>query len=141
MPLVSITLVLPLLGAGVLVALRQTSARSAHAIGLATAGLTMLGAFALTLRGVGPGFSQIEELPWIPSLGSAYRVGVDGISLPLVLLTGVLFLAALVFSVHVHDRAPTYVALFLLLNLMKKKRSSGNVSPDTQAPAANERGR
>jgi NADH-quinone oxidoreductase subunit M len=114
-PLVSITLLLPLLGAGVLVALRRTSARSAHAIGLATAGLTVLGALGITLRGVGPGFSQIEELPWIPSLGSAYRVGVDGISLPLVLLTVVLFLAALVFSVHGHDRAPTYVALFLLL--------------------------
>ncbi len=98
-----------------LVVLRLTSTRLAHAIGLTTAGLTLLGALGVALRGVGPGFSQLEELPWIPSLGSAYRVGVDGISLPLVLLTVVLFLAALVFSVHVHDRAPTYVALFLLL--------------------------
>jgi NADH-quinone oxidoreductase subunit M len=114
-PLVSITLFLPLLGAGVLVLLRRTSARSAPAIGLATAGLTVVGALGITLRGVRPGFSQIEELPWIPSLGSAYLVGVDGISLPLVLLTVVLFLAALVFSVQVRDRAPTYVALFLLL--------------------------
>ena len=115
MPLVSITLWLPLVGAGLLVVLRLTSTRLAHAIGLTTAGLTLLGALGVALRGVGPGFSQLEELPWIPSLGSAYRVGVDGISLPLVLLTVVLFLAALVFSVHVHDRAPTYVALFLLL--------------------------
>jgi NADH-quinone oxidoreductase subunit M len=114
-PLVSITLWLPLVGAGLLVVLRLTSTRLAHAIGLTTAGLTLLGALGVALRGVGPGFSQLEELPWIPSLGSAYRVGVDGISLPLVLLTVVLFLAALVFSVHVHDRAPTYVALFLLL--------------------------
>jgi NADH-quinone oxidoreductase subunit M len=114
-PLVSITLWLPLVGAGLLVVLRLTSTRLAHAIGLTTAGLTLLGALGVALRGVGPGFSQLEELPWIPSLGSAYRVGVDGISLPLVLLTVVLFLAALVFSVRVHDRAPTYVALFLLL--------------------------
>jgi NADH-quinone oxidoreductase subunit M len=42
-------------------------------------------------------------------------VGVDGISLPLVLLTCVLFLVALIFSSHLRDRANSYVALFLFL--------------------------
>jgi NADH-quinone oxidoreductase subunit M len=66
-------------------------------------------------RGVGEGFSQLEEVEWIPSLGAAYRVGVDGVSLPLVLMTAILFFVSLVFSVHIRERASSYVALFLLL--------------------------
>ncbi len=42
-------------------------------------------------------------------------MGVDGISLPLVLMTVVLFLASLVFSTEARERARSYVALFLLL--------------------------
>ena len=114
-PLVSLTLVLPLIGALLVVALRGASARTAHTIGVATAGLTLLGALGVWARGGGAHFAQVEEIPWIPSLGAAYRVGVDGISLPLVLLTAVLFLVALVYSLRVAERVRAYVALFLLL--------------------------
>jgi NADH-quinone oxidoreductase subunit M len=40
---------------------------------------------------------------------------VDGISYPLVLLTAVLFLVALVYSLNVGERTRSYIALFLLL--------------------------
>ena len=117
-PVVSVTLFLPLLGALVLVFLPGLPARAAHAIGLVAAGLTLLASGVMWARG-GPGgeggFSQVEELPWIPSLGVAYRVGVDGISLPLVLLTTVLFFVALAFSLGITERTRSYVALFLLL--------------------------
>jgi NADH-quinone oxidoreductase subunit M len=115
MPLVSLTVFLPLVGAVVLVLLRPSRARTAHTIGLITSAVSLLGAAAVAVRGAAPGFSQVEEIAWIPSLGSAYRVGVDGLSLPLVLLTTLLFFAALVFSVHVRDRAAAYVAFFLML--------------------------
>jgi hypothetical protein len=84
-------------------------------IGVVTAALTLVGAVMMWLRGTSAWFSQIEELVWIPSLGAAYRVGVDGISLPFVALTTVLFLVSLVFSVKIADRARSYVALFLML--------------------------
>lgn len=115
MPLVSLTLLLPLLGVLLLVALRDVSARTAHLIGLVVSGLTLLAALGIWARGIGTGFSQVEEVAWIPSLGAAYRVGVDGISLPLVLLTAVLVLVSLVFSLTIDERARSYVALFLLL--------------------------
>ena len=115
MPLVSLTIFLPLLGAVLLIALPRVSARLAHTVGLLAAGGAVLGTVGLWWRGAGAGFSQIEEVPWIPSLGSAYRVGVDGISLPLVALTAVLFLAALLFSTAITARPRAYVALFLLL--------------------------
>lgn len=115
LPLVSLTLFLPLIGAAVLVLLPRVSARTAHVIGIGTAGLTLVSAAGIGLRGTTAGFSQIEELPWIPSLGSAYRVGIDGISLPLVLLTSGLFLVALIFSWSIEERARAYVAFFLVL--------------------------
>jgi NADH-quinone oxidoreductase subunit M len=115
MPIVSIAVFLPLLGALLLVAMRDASPRAAHQVGLLASGLALLGASGIWLRGAGGGFSQIEEVAWIPSLGAAYRVGVDGISLPLVLLTAVLFFVSLVFSLEIEERARSYVALFLLL--------------------------
>ncbi len=114
-PLVSLTLFLPLVGALLVVAWPGRTPRATQAIGVVTAGLTLLGAVGIWARGSGAGFAQVEEVPWIPSLGAAYRVGVDGISLPLALLTAVLFLVALVYSLRVIERTRSYVALFLLL--------------------------
>jgi NADH-quinone oxidoreductase subunit M len=114
-PLVSLTLFLPLLGAVLLVVLPGISPRGAHAVGVVVSGLTLLGAVWMWARGAGAGFTQVEEVSWMPSLGAAYRVGVDGISLPLVLLTVVLFFVSFVFSIKVTERARSYVALFLLL--------------------------
>ncbi len=114
--LVSITLFLPLLGAGLLVCLRRPSSRASHTAGIVFSGLALLGAVFMWARGVsGGGFSQVEEIPWIPSLGIAYRVGVDGISMPLVLMTAILFFVSLIYSAYVSENARSYVALFLLL--------------------------
>lgn len=116
LPIVSITLFLPLAGAALILGLPRPTARTVHGIGITTAALTLVGAVAMWLRGVsGAGFSQVEELEWIPVIGAAYRVGVDGISLPLVLLSAVLFLLALIFTASLRERPRTYVVLALLL--------------------------
>lgn len=115
-PVVSATLFVPLLGAAFLVLGRGLPARGAHAVGVTASGLALLGSILMWVRGVGGGgFSQVEEVEWIPSLGAAYRVGVDGISLPLVLLTTFLFFFSLVFSSHIAERARSYGALMLLM--------------------------
>ncbi|MCU4185726.1 NADH-quinone oxidoreductase subunit M [Acidiferrimicrobium sp. IK] len=59
------------------------------------------------------GFGFTENLRWIPSAGVGYHVGVDGLSLPLVALTSVLFLACAVYSLRETRRPRTYVCLFL----------------------------
>ncbi|MDN5698286.1 MAG: NADH-quinone oxidoreductase subunit M, partial [Rubrobacter sp.] len=116
---VSATLFVPLVGAAVLVLVRGLSARGAHAVGIGVSGLALVGSLIMWVRGVGgagaAGFAQVEEVEWIPSLGAAYRVGVDGISLPLVLLTTLLFFVSFVFSSHISERARSYVALMLLM--------------------------
>lgn len=116
LPLVSLTLFLPLAGAVLILCLPKPSARTVHGIAIVSAALTLVGALAMWLQGVsGEGFSQVEELEWIPAIGAAYRVGVDGISLPLVLLSAVLFLVALIYASSLRDRPRAYVALVLLL--------------------------
>ncbi|WP_019815324.1 complex I subunit 4 family protein [Saccharomonospora saliphila] len=61
------------------------------------------------------GFAFEAERRWIPSVDSGYHVGVDGVSLPLVAMTTVLFLACAVYSLRDTDRVRAYAALFLSL--------------------------
>jgi NADH-quinone oxidoreductase subunit M len=64
----------------------------------------------------GPGtFANEVNVRWIPSISSGYHLGVDGLSLPLVALTAVLFLACAVYSFRDSDRLRSYAALFLFL--------------------------
>ena len=58
----------------------------------------------------------VEDLAWLPEMGLRYHVGVDGISLLLVLLTTLLMPIALYFSnLYVHEKIGPYLALMLLL--------------------------
>jgi NADH-quinone oxidoreductase subunit M len=59
------------------------------------------------------GFGWTENLAWIPDAGVSYHVGVDGLSLPLLALTGVLFLAVAIYSLRETRRVKSYVCLFL----------------------------
>jgi len=45
--------------------------------------------FAAYDRGTA-GIQFVEQVPWIPAIGASYHLGVDGVSLPLVLLTAFL---------------------------------------------------
>ena len=62
------------------------------------------------------GMQFMEELPWFPELGIRYIMGVDGISLFLVLLTTLLMPIAVYFSnLYVHEQVGLYMVLMLLL--------------------------
>jgi NAD(P)H-quinone oxidoreductase subunit 4 len=62
-----------------------------------------------------PGLQFVENLPWLDSLGLTYRLGVDGLSLLLLVLNGLLMLVAVYIS-DVSDRPRLYYALVLFLN-------------------------
>ena len=63
-----------------------------------------------------PGFQLEEKADWIPALGAHYHVGIDGISLLLVMLTTLMGLIAMVCSWSaIQDRVKEYYAMFLLL--------------------------
>ncbi|MDY6998962.1 MAG: NADH-quinone oxidoreductase subunit M [Actinomycetota bacterium] len=56
-----------------------------------------------------------EQVPWIPGVNSSYHLGVDGLSLPLMLLTAVVFLACAVFALRRTEHSRAEAALFLFL--------------------------
>ncbi len=62
-----------------------------------------------------PGFQLEEQATWYSAINASYHVGVDGISLPMVLLTTLLMPLAILASFSVKERIKTYMFLFLLL--------------------------
>jgi NADH-quinone oxidoreductase subunit M len=114
--MLTLAIFLPL--AGMLAVLLAPGGRPGlvRGIALATAGLTLLIWTGLWLAfEPGTGFQFAARAEWIPALGIAYAVGVDGISLALALLTALLFAVALVFSWPEDYRAREYYAWFLFL--------------------------
>ena len=61
------------------------------------------------------GFQFVERLPWLPQLGIAYQLGVDGISLPLLVLNGVVIFTGALMSWNITTRVKEYWVLLLLL--------------------------
>ncbi len=58
-----------------------------------------------------------ESIPWLDSLGLSYRLGVDGLSFPLLALSNLLTLIAIYCSDSSIQRPRFYYALILLLNM------------------------
>jgi NADH-quinone oxidoreductase subunit M len=65
----------------------------------------------------GGGFQMVEQYRWLPdsSVVFQYLLGVDGLSATLVLLTGLLGLAAGLVSLNIEHRVREYFILLLLL--------------------------
>src|SRR3546814_68033 len=61
------------------------------------------------------GFELVESMSWIPSIGVSYRVGVDGLSLPLAAMSALLFLVAVAYPADLPGRPRQYFAAFLFL--------------------------
>ncbi len=61
------------------------------------------------------GFKFAVSAPWLVQINSNYHVGVDGISLAMILLTGILTPLGVLISFRITDRVRVYLALFLLL--------------------------
>ena len=116
-------LLLPLVGALVLLVAGSRADRWATQLGLVIQSLGLL----VTLLALAS-FSMAEaesvqlgvQWSWIPELGVGFRLGVDGISMPLVVLTALLGWCASVYTVrHVPDpgRPRAFVGLLLLLQV------------------------
>jgi NADH-quinone oxidoreductase subunit M len=60
-------------------------------------------------------FQFVEELRWLPELGINYILGVDGISIPMLLLNGIVIFTGAMISWNIEDRAREYWILLLLL--------------------------
>jgi len=103
-------------GALLLLLLPSGNARLARTVALLTAaaGLAVTLGVAFTWQPIGRVITLVKT-PWIPSLGIEYHLGFDGISLTLVVLTGLAAVAGILFSWNIEHRAREFFALFLTL--------------------------
>ncbi len=64
---------------------------------------------------VAAGYQWIHKIPWISSLGVSYQVGVDGISVVLLLLHSICSLAGVLISYRITERVKEYYIFYLML--------------------------
>jgi len=123
--LLSILIALPLLGAGILLlpfhGEPERQAQDARWIALATSILTFLVSLALWFGfdAANPGFQFTELHTWFEGANISYHLGIDGISLFMVLLTTFLTpLCVLCSWESIQSRVRAFMACFLLLEAM-----------------------
>jgi NADH-quinone oxidoreductase subunit M len=116
--ILSITLWIPVAGALVLLAVPREDLRALRMGALVTAILDLA---ASVVAGVMFNWRQagtlqlVEQVPWIRSIGVTYHLGVDALSLPLVIMTALLTVLCVIYSWRVDVRVKEYMILFLLL--------------------------
>ncbi len=117
LPLLSLIVFTPWLGAALLAGSRGLSAKVARFVTLAFS-LSTLALSAVLLTSFDPACTApqfVERHVWISALNVHYHLGLDGLSLVLVLLTGIVTPAALLASWRVERGPRMFGALFLLL--------------------------
>lgn len=109
---------LPLAAALLLLAAPAIPARVARWIWVAVAAADLMLVAMIWANFEEPAADRLafeERVEWIPGAGSSYYIGVDGLSLPLVAMTAIVFLACAVFALRNDDRPRIQAALFLFL--------------------------
>ncbi|MCC6163109.1 MAG: NADH-quinone oxidoreductase subunit M [Acidobacteria bacterium] len=118
-PLLTLTVFAPLIGALCLLAIPNKGGEQNGLVRNVALGISLV-VFALTLAvwgafdGTSADFQLVERVPWIPAFGIDYHLGLDGISLWLVVLTGFLTPLALLSSWHGVDRKVKEFCFFVL---------------------------
>ena len=110
------TVYISFIGVALLMLLPARNVALARAVALlaALAGLA-IGIFQAFTYDPAKGFTTVQRLPWIPSLGIDYFIGSDGISLVLVLLTGIAAVVGILFSWNIEHRTKEFFAFYLAL--------------------------
>jgi NADH-quinone oxidoreductase subunit M len=109
------TIYISFAGALVLALMGRERAGAARWVALGTGLAGLLIALGGAMEFANDGFRTITRAAWVPSLGIEYHLGADGISVVLVLLTGIAAVAGILFSWNIEQRVPEYFALYLLL--------------------------
>ena len=110
------TIYISFIGAAAMVLLPGSRPQLARVTALLTAIVGLLIALLGIIRHTpGNEISTITKLDWIPNLGINFHFAADGISLVLVLLTGIAAVCGILFSWNIEHRAKEFFAFYLAL--------------------------
>ncbi|MDR7419196.1 MAG: NADH-quinone oxidoreductase subunit M [Armatimonadota bacterium] len=115
--LLTLTTFVPLLGGLLVLLIPKGQERLMRQVALIT---SVLG-FLVSVWLLGPfeigraGMQLLERYAWIPAIGVNYHMGVDGLSVPLIILTTLLTVLSIAYSWKIETRLKEYLFLFLLL--------------------------
>ena len=123
LPLLTLMMVVPLVGAVIVAALPGDTAKLAKPIALGASLVTLVLALLAWARfdnGATEQFQLAEVHPWIPQFGVSYAVGVDGIALSLIVMAAILTPICLLAAWNDvtdegYSREKRYFALMLVL--------------------------
>ncbi len=120
--LATVVLFLPLVGMTILLFMRENQTRNMQLVALGTTIVTFLASLVLWAQfdPNNPSLQFVQQAAWIPSLGISYYVGVDGVSLFLIILTTFIMAIAVLISWRAHvleerGRQKLYYVFLLLL--------------------------
>lgn len=116
-PVLSLITFLPAVGGMALLLIpgdrRETIYKVALGLGAAVFALSLLVYLGFEVDGAR--YQFIEQYQWLPQLGISYHVAVDGISAPLVLLTGIVMFTGVIISQRIDERPREFFAFLFLL--------------------------
>ena len=126
-PILTIIVFLPLVGAIAIAFTPRSRPELARYLALAASGLAWIASLVLVVGYILPtsansldpaGFQQVEQHDWIPVFGIQYELGVDGLSLVLVVLTTTLSWVSILASFGpIKERVKEYMVSFLILEV------------------------
>jgi NADH-quinone oxidoreductase subunit M len=115
--ILSTLILLPMAGALAVFAVSRFNERAAKALSIIISGTTLVLAVLVffSFRQSGGGFQMVEHYPWVESFGMTIGLGVDGISLPLLIISTFLTtLASIASWREIHSSPGAYYALLLV---------------------------
>jgi NADH-quinone oxidoreductase subunit M len=110
------TIYISFIGVLVLMLLPRDNARAARIVALLTAIAGCVVAIVGSAQQANPGeVTTIVKADWIPAIGAKYFLAADGISLVLVVLTGLAAITGILFSWNIEKRTKEFFAFYLAL--------------------------
>ncbi len=117
LPVLSIIIFFPIIAGVIVFLLPKDKAREIKIIALSSTVVSLILSigvyFSYNINLAG--YQFVERLNWLPSLGISYLVGVDGISAPMVLLTGIVACTGVMISWGVTERPREFFGFLLIL--------------------------
>jgi NADH-quinone oxidoreductase subunit M len=118
-PILSVIIFTPL-AAGVIIMMLPADRRNwIRGISLTAASIALVLSFIayFSYDSALGGYQFLEKLNWVPALGISYYVGVDGISLPLLLLGGVVLFTGVLISWNIEERYREFFSFMMFLGV------------------------